>query len=201
MHNKKHKVPQFWMEPYIPEPSSLKRGEKLPKYKFGDFLRDVPTWWKDNIFGALGLTNVIQSNDYKSNLGQKYGSKYSDTVAPIAGNIGISAATGMPMAGTLVQTAGGTFNPQAAQSNIPQPNYGMNYNSTPQANTSLAQANTSSTQDNSLLNNETYYKQGGVLEYKGPKHSNGGIPVNSNGIPVPRNQASAEVEGNETRYF
>jgi len=41
-------------------------------------------------------------------------------------------------------------------------------------------------------------ENGGGIEYQGPSHSNGGIPVNGQGIPVPEEMATAEVQGGET---
>ena len=224
MHNKKHKVPQFWMEPYIPEPKSLKRGGQLPKYKFGDWLNknvdvginfknpdivrgaaDLAIGWADMGLGNMGMTNVITDKAYNTQKGKDFAnseflSKYNQTMGTV-GQIGLDVAGqagyGVPGQGTALYSATRGLNPQeknqSTQMNYLQPTHGMNYNSVPQTNTSP-------TQDTNLLNNETYYNYGGVLEYKGPSHANGGIPINSNGIPVPRNQASAEVEGNETRY-
>jgi hypothetical protein len=44
------------------------------------------------------------------------------------------------------------------------------------------------------------YEKGGLIEYKGPKHEQGGIPVAPNGLPVDRNNAVGEVEGGETAH-
>lgn len=47
--------------------------------------------------------------------------------------------------------------------------------------------------------NTMYMKKGGFMNYKGPSHENGGIPVNELGNPDAINPV-AEVEGNETMF-
>lgn len=54
-------------------------------------------------------------------------------------------------------------------------------------------------EDNFKYGGKMTYQHGGNLkQYNGPKHDNGGIPVDGMGNPTPRGKASAEVEGGET---